>query len=81
MNILQVKKYYNLVKVGLYNKLSVHILLQEKLQKKRGKKNEIEGQAEKPTKAIENRVKKQIPNTDQNSIKDLYSKDFLTTEV
>ena len=50
-------------------------------RKKEKKNPEIEGQAEKPTKAIENRVKKQIPNTDQNSIKDLYSKDFLTTEV
>ena len=38
INILQVKKYYLLIENKYQNKLSLHILLQEKLQKNKQKK-------------------------------------------
>ena len=70
MNILQVKKCYLLFKVALQNKLSLLMLLQEKLQRNK-------------TKAIENKEKCFCTffDTNQKSIASLFSKKFLNEEA
>ena len=83
MNILQVKKYYLLIKTKLKNKSSLHILLKQKVLK--NKKKTIEDGAEKQRKTIEDAPKNQTKalqnlNADQQlkSIGNLFPKDFLT---
>ena len=57
MNILQVKKHYLVIRIELQNKLSIFILLQEKLLKNI---KTIENQGEKETKAFEELGKKLV---------------------
>ena len=59
MNILQVIKYYHLIKEELQNKLSLYLLQQEKLQKNK-QTNTIEDQGKKQIKAIEDHGKQLV---------------------
>ena len=83
MNILQVKKYYLLIKTKLKNKSSLHILLKQKVLKNKEKRLKMELRNKGKRLKMHLKIKPkalQNLNADQQlkSIGNLFPKDFLT---
>ena len=78
MNILQVKKYYLLIKDIIEQAKFAYSPLWKAFEKQ----TRVTGkQGEKQIKAIENRVKKTFLDTDQKSTVSLFTNDFLNEEA
>ena len=69
MNILQVKKYYRLVKVKLKNNLILLLLVQEKPLKNKTKQRNNKSQGKNQTKALDKHGKKLVKsNSEKDSL-------------